>query len=133
MKAPIMGELYYDGITADPLEVLFVKYKDAFQTYSWAKIAAKFDSWDHQASLAGNEYKSLKRKVFIDQVFGMVSKGIECFDLPHYQRQVRVSSITLWQHFLLNGLRGGQKFRFICDQSDQLFDKIKSFYSMRYA
>ncbi len=51
MKAPVMGELYYDGITADPLEVMFVKYKHDLQSFSWAKAASTLDRWDHQASL----------------------------------------------------------------------------------
>ncbi len=61
MKAPIMGELYYDGIAADPLEVMFVKYKEELQSYTWSKAAAKLDSWDYEARVTGKQFTHLKQ------------------------------------------------------------------------
>ena len=40
-----MGEDYYDGVTADPLEFMFVKYKEALVPYSWAEVATRYTNW----------------------------------------------------------------------------------------
>ena len=41
------GENYYDGITLDPFEVVFVKVKELLleRDWSYAVHAAKYDSW----------------------------------------------------------------------------------------
>ena len=41
------GENYYDGITIDPFEVIFVKVKELLleRDWSYAVHAAKYDKW----------------------------------------------------------------------------------------
>jgi hypothetical protein len=43
--SPVMKEDSYDGITADPFELMFVKYKEQYKENSWSKIAATYDEW----------------------------------------------------------------------------------------
>lgn len=50
------GENYYDGITIDPFEVMFVKVKALLleRGWSYAVHASKYDAW--LANKVGGEY-----------------------------------------------------------------------------
>lgn len=53
------GEYYYDGITLNPFEVMFVKTKEVLLANEWtyAILAEKYDSWiQAQASTCGLGY-----------------------------------------------------------------------------
>ena len=111
-----------DGTTANPLDVMFVKVKDALieNEVSSAVLAVKYDEWLlPQTPLAAVRNDLYKMK---DKLIKMLQEqGSACFDSQFYLQEnpdVVLSKVRLsaFDHFAYFGQFEGRKFRNSCPQ-----------------
>lgn len=124
-------DFFYDGISIDPLEVLFVKVKASMRDATWSHVmqALKYDEWqrmsltgtsDRMASIKNNGWT----KLLASKVEDAKSHGVACFDhvfyvkANHYDLQFIEKNAnpqaTAWQHYIDSGIQEGRPHRFTC-------------------
>eukprot|EP00891_Asterochloris_glomerata_P006722 jgi/Astpho2/6722/Aster-06741 len=117
------GEHYYDGISLNPFEVLFVKTKGVLlgNDWSYSTLATKYDQWmAAQASgvpdVTSNEWSTRSQDFKAPKIATMRYRGPKCFDFAFYQAKSKdlqglQSQDQLWEHFVSMGQFEGRNFR----------------------
>lgn len=122
------GENYYDGITIDPFEVVFVKVKDLLleRDWSYAVHAAKYDLWlqvqekDRLSAITGNVWKEDPSKLKRYKIGYMRYFGSACFDAAFYRdnnwdQKAVANDTQLWEHWVQSGQFEARPHRFTCE------------------
>lgn len=121
------GEYYYDGISLNPFEVLFVKMKEKALRNEWpfSIQAAKYTKWMRQQEGGGpeilsNEYREDMERFRRPKKAYMQLRGPDCFDADYYLAEnpdlkVHKTKEELWGHFLRAGAFEGRNYRFTCE------------------
>ncbi|KAK9841148.1 hypothetical protein WJX74_000759 [Apatococcus lobatus] len=123
------AEHHYDGLSLDPLEVVFVKVKSYLLDLQWQAPmrAVKFDSWMtakkagllQGAEISSNEWVANADKFRLPKMLGLQALGSSCFDwqkyLHHNKDLAAFPPPVLFQHFVFNGQFEGRQYRFLPD------------------
>lgn len=128
-KANPYGEHYYDGISLNPFEVLFVKVKEKVVQNEWsfAMEAIKYGQWMEQQAngvleVVSNIYRTNPGPIQAPRLAYMKMRGPDCFDADYYAeknadiKQWKTKE-ELWSHFLRSGCHEGRAYRFTCDEN----------------
>ena len=105
-----------DGTTASPLDVMFVKVKDALieNEVSSAVLAVKYDQWSlpqSPSTTVRNDLDKLKVKL----IKRLKNQGSACFDSAFYlQENFFKRRISAFDHFVHFGQFEGRRFRYSC-------------------
>ncbi|KAK9859802.1 hypothetical protein WJX84_008350 [Apatococcus fuscideae] len=125
------GENHYDGMSLDPLEVLFVKMKAHIRQLGWpnANQAQHYQEWK-TSRLAGasevqsNDWLTKGDELRLPRILMRQYMGDGCFDHSFYRAhnrdlptQLQTSDGLLWRHFVMHGEHEGRVFRFTCTPS----------------
>ncbi|GIL98607.1 hypothetical protein Vretimale_3951 [Volvox reticuliferus] len=111
------SDLTYDGITLDPLEVMFVKVKGFLlqRNITYSLKAAQYDLWlENETSrnvslLLSNKYASNEFSYKAPRILVAKARGSSCFDAEFYRQRNRDlmdmvnSDTTAWQHYTFYG------------------------------
>ncbi|GLC37809.1 hypothetical protein PLESTM_000650400 [Pleodorina starrii] len=120
------SELTYDGITLDPLEVMFVKVKEFLlqRNVSYALKAAQYDTWLEQgpsnlSTVVSNKYASDEFSYKAPRILVAKARGSSCFDADFYRRRnpdlTDISSeASAWRHYTFYGQFERRPRRFTC-------------------
>eukprot|EP00884_Botryococcus_braunii_P008291 jgi/Botrbrau1/17463/Bobra.0054s0050.1 len=132
---PIQEGLY-DGISINPLEVMFVKVKRAMLEAGWEQVrqATKYDAWLslqrswRPANPPPEVWSNISSNAFVQRLPELQKRlgerGEDCFDHDFYF-QASHNDLGLlaarpdaahwaFTHFIRNGLREGRPYRFLC-------------------
>jgi hypothetical protein len=121
------GEYYYDGITLNPFEVMFVKTKEALLANQWtyATLAQKYDHWiaaqeSGTLDVSTNLWTEKAPQLKAPKIAYMRAWGPSCFDHEFYRTKSKdLLNIRdpgqLWNHFVTLGQFEGRHWRFTCD------------------
>lgn len=121
------GEHYYDGISLNPFEVMFVKVKERVLQNDWsfAVQAQKYTTWmeaqeEGVHEITSNIYKTDPGPINAPRLAYMRMRGPDCFDAEYYAEKnpdIRrwKTKEELWGHFLRVGAYEGRAFKFTCD------------------
>ncbi|MEW5312893.1 MAG: hypothetical protein WDW38_004491 [Sanguina aurantia] len=133
------GENYYDGITLDPMEVMFVKVKSFTlqNEISFARKAQKYEAWqqatasyhENASVLATSEYADKPDKFKAPKVLEAKARGSACFDFTFYRAHnldlfVLKSDKACWKHFVYFGQFEFRPHRFTCPMD---YDRLAHF------
>ncbi|KAK9848558.1 hypothetical protein WJX84_002458 [Apatococcus fuscideae] len=125
------GEGYYDGISLDPLEVMFVKFKRVLVQNKWANViqAGKYHEWlteqdTRLQDVTSNRWKSEGWAIKAPKYVYMQARGPTCFDHAFYRaRNQDLQNLTddaaLWEHWLTLGEFEGRPHRWTCEMTWQ--------------
>ncbi|KAK9787128.1 hypothetical protein WJX73_004056 [Symbiochloris irregularis] len=119
------AEYAYDGITLNPMEVIFPKVKGFHLDGEWTtpRMAATYDRWmTHQGetgSVNSNDYSDKRSFYRLGKMLIMSRRGSRCFDAPFYRQRshdlpAAWPESSLWIHFVHDGQFEGRPFRFTC-------------------
>ncbi|GLI58416.1 hypothetical protein VaNZ11_000118 [Volvox africanus] len=122
------SDLTYDGITLDPLEVMFVKVKDFLlqRNITYALKAAQYDLWlknepsRNVSLLLSNKYADDELSHKAPRILVTKARGSSCFDVEFYRQ--RNGDLTgavnpdtaAWQHYTFYGQFERRPHRFLC-------------------
>jgi hypothetical protein len=121
------GEHYYDGISLNPFEVMFVKVKERVLQNDWsfAVQAQKYTGWmeaqeEGVHEITSNIYKTDPGPINAPRLAYMRMRGPDCFDAEYYTEKnpdIRLwkTKEELWGHFLRVGAYEGRAFKFTCE------------------
>lgn len=124
-------ESFYDGVNADPLEVLFVKVKNSMHAARWQHVlqAVKYDEWAQSKELASPaRFEAIAKNGWTELVPARIAdaqrRGAACFDRAFYVNANHFDlgfieaqpdpQAAAWQHFLNSGIHDGRPHRFTC-------------------
>lgn len=118
----------YDGISVNPLEVMFVKVKEFMLQTEWmpARFAKKYDEWSNQMvynPVHSNRYMDEFKRFAIKHVWSLRLVHPECFDIDFYleknpdlPRWDREGYADAFFHYMGYGQFEGRPFRLRCDR-----------------
>eukprot|EP00775_Hariotina_reticulata_P012780 gene12780-12909_t len=125
------SEFGCDGVSVDPLEVMFVKLKSYMITseISFSKKALKYQHWQQQSAswpgsfnaTSSNEYLDELYKFKTPRVLESRARGSACFDFDFYLKQnpdlkpLWGKPLAIWRHFVYYGQFDARPHKFICD------------------
>lgn len=131
------GERFYDGITLDPLEVMFVKVKSftLSQEVPSSRTAIKYEQWRKQLAISNlsflstNEYITQEAKFKTPRILEARARGNMCFDFDFYTKhnpelQVLTTHEALWKHYVYYGQFEERPHRFTCPMD---YDRLAAF------
>mmetsp|Transcript_12697 Transcript_12697/g.38289 ORF Transcript_12697/g.38289 Transcript_12697/m.38289 type:complete len:419 (-) Transcript_12697:2891-4147(-) len=121
------GEMYYDGISLSPYEVMFVKVKGVLLANDWSysRYGVKYGQWmDEQmdkgeADVTSNVWKTNPAPLKAPKIAYSRSRGAHCFDVKYYTtKNVDLKHLTdladIWEHYVMLGQFEGRPFQFNC-------------------
>lgn len=138
-RASIHEEFMLDGVTLDPLEVMWVKFtRNALvKGVSSAVKAEKYTRWLGEArdrgwgnkrrNISSNEFEDQAYKFRIPRILEAKARGPSCFDFEFYSNHEKnqdlregndLSEEDLWHHFVHHGQFEARGYRFICPYED---------------
>jgi hypothetical protein len=121
------AEHHYDGLSVEPLEVVFVKVKSYLLNLQWTgpQKAVKFDEWRtaqlspqgmSEQVISSNKWADNMDTFRLPKMLAMQALGPECFDWAFYLEKnrdlVEFPTSMLFQHFAYNGQFEGRPFRY---------------------
>lgn len=122
------GEYYYDGISLNPYEVVFVKVKgDMVQSgWSYAMYAKKYEQWleaseAHNQEISTNVWKTNTAEIKGPKIAYLRQRGNKCFDFDYFMEVNKdlpasfPDKEAVWEYFVTGGQFEGRPFRFTCD------------------
>ncbi|GFR43780.1 hypothetical protein Agub_g4894 [Astrephomene gubernaculifera] len=120
------SELTYDGISLDPLEVMFVKVKQLLlqRNVTYALKAARYDTWQEHgpsdpSALLANAYAEDEFSFKAPRILTAKARGPGCFDTAFYrahnpdQAGIKTDA-ELWKHYTFFGQFERRPHRFTC-------------------
>ncbi|KAK9810073.1 hypothetical protein WJX72_004380 [[Myrmecia] bisecta] len=121
------AEHHYDGLSMDPLEVVFVKVKSYLLDLKWtgSTKAAKYDRWvtartvgmREESDVVANEWVDHADQYRLPKMLSLQTIGGGCFDSQYYlEKNYDLAGFpmsVLFTHFAYNGQFEGRPFRFI--------------------
>mmetsp|Transcript_669 Transcript_669/g.1942 ORF Transcript_669/g.1942 Transcript_669/m.1942 type:complete len:501 (-) Transcript_669:495-1997(-) len=118
----------FDGVSLNPLEVMFVKVKGYLLELDWttATWADAIDRWMHHKrdSVAVTSNLYLKKLPAMKKLkaMAMAVRGARCFDVPFYLENnpalPKMDDRRMWEHFVIEGQFETRPFRFKCPEAD---------------
>lgn len=113
----------YDGISLDPLEVMFVRvdHHDLVVSAPQAVAALKYEQWSEanvslgSDAITSNEWQSRAAR----DIKKVAARGKQCFDAKYYISQAPFefkgwTGDTAWEHFITYGYKEGRAYQFQC-------------------
>ncbi|KXZ52810.1 hypothetical protein GPECTOR_8g196 [Gonium pectorale] len=129
------SELTYDGLSLDPMEVMFVKVKQALllRNISYALKADKYDKWQERrpasaSVLLANAYGDDEFNFKASRILVAKARGSKCFDSEYYLSQnpdlALASSSAAWKHYTFFGQFERRSHRFTCPMDYSKYIKM---------
>ncbi len=130
----------YDGLSINPLEVLFVRHTTvAVELHSQHVLEAlKYDNWLHNETrlppgaleVVGSAYAEQGLKHKLPTMLAMAISGKSCFGTHYYldhnpdlAAQTH-DPLVLWKHFLLKGAFQDRPFKFVCNEASRVYQQM---------